>query len=66
MLRVRFNAALQSMVETYHEYVTASCKLIAFTPSARDEGDAFRERAAAAFLSRGQAASAFGRSPVAA
>jgi len=65
-LRIRFDTALQSMVETYHEYVTASCKLIAFTPDAQDEGEAFRERAAAAFLARGLAASAFSGSPVAA
>jgi hypothetical protein len=56
MLQLGFNTALQSMVETYHEYVTATCKLIAFTPGAMDEGDAFRERAAAAFLARGHAA----------
>jgi hypothetical protein len=66
VLRMRFNTALQSMSETYHEYVTASCKLMAFTPDAGDEGEAFRERAAAAFLARSQAASEVGRNAVAA
>ena len=66
MPQMRFNAALQSMIESYHAYVTAGCKLIAFTPRASDEGDAFRERAAAAFLAHSPAASALSEAAVAA
>ena len=66
MLQLRCTTALQSMVETYHEYVTATCKLIAFTPGALDEGAAFRERAAAAFVAGGHAAAASTATPVAA